>query len=329
MHRADQLIWIAWQEHRRSRELAAALGASLFTILRGGKYLTRITILSLRTVALLLRLRPGRVIVQNPSMVLASIVCFLKPLFHFKVIVDRHSNFKFETSTSKDLKYRVFHYLSRYTVRRADLTIVTNSYLKRLVQMWDGRGFVLQDKIPGLYRSRPGLRRLSGEQNIVCICSFSGDEPIDEILQAAGRLDGSLAIYMTGNSREYLRRSQQQLPPNVVFTGFLPESDFISLVVSADAVMALTTKEHILLCGAYEALAAGKPLILSNTSALREYFGDGPVYTENKAAGIAEAIQSVIENRAAIAANISDLRKELFAAWTLKFDDILALIRNL
>jgi len=329
MHTPKEMLWITWENHRRSNELSKALGVQLFTLLYRGSYLEKVLFLSLKTAALLLRLRPRRVIAQNPSMVLSALLCFLKPFFGYKVIVDRHSNFKFETQDSPKLKYRVFHYLSRYTVRKADLTIVTNEFLKGIVQKWGGRGFVLQDKLPELPYGEAKPSQLIGRHNITYICSFSDDEPVDEVLEAARSLDKSIVMHVTGNPREYLSRVKDGIPENVVFTGFLPERDYQSLLGASDAIVALTRDEHLLLCGAYEAISLGKPLILSDTNCLRGYFTGGPLFTTNKSLDIAKALRHVVEEKVGIAGRIRLLRGRLMGRWGLSFTELAALVRGL
>ncbi|MDP2896298.1 MAG: glycosyltransferase family 4 protein [bacterium] len=326
MYPPKEMIWITWENHRRTKELSNALGAPLFTLLYDGSYVAKVLVVSLKTVAVLLHIRPRRVIAQNPSMVLSALLCFLKPFLGYKVIVDRHSNFKFETQDSPKLRYRVFHYLSRYTVRKADLTIVTNEFLKGIVQKWGGRGFVLQDRLPELPFRQSKPPRLAGRHNITYICSFSDDEPVDEVLDAARSLDKSIVMHVTGNPRDYLSRVKDGVPENVVFTGFLPERDYQSLLGASDAIIALTRDEHLLLCGAYEAVSLGKPLILSDTGCVREYFRDGPIYTRNNGEDLAQAIRSAIGNRRALLLKSQQLRKRLQVEWTSRFRDLTAVL---
>ena len=63
------------------------------------------------------------------------------------------------------------------------------------------------------------------------------------------------------------------------------------------AMMDLTTLEDCLLCGAYEAVAAAKPLVISNTRALADYFGATVVLTENAPEPIAASIQRAYAQR--------------------------------
>ena len=68
------------------------------------------------------------------------------------------------------------------------------------------------------------------------------------------------------------------------------------MIYSVDAVMALTTAEHCMLCGCYEAVSAEKPLITSNTKVLVEYFKNA-IFVDNSPEQIATAIKEAIDNK--------------------------------
>ncbi|MBI5116964.1 glycosyltransferase [Candidatus Poribacteria bacterium] len=268
--------------------------------------------------------RPRTVIVQNPSIVLTTLACLLKSLIGFNLMVDRHSNFKLETMGSPLLKYKIFHVLSKYTVRKANLTIVTNEFLKELVETWGGRALVLPDKLPSL--SLAERVDLPGKSNIAFVCSYSDDEPLDAVIESARLIDPEVVIHVTGDHRKLNGTIVSEAPPNVVFTGFLNEGAYQSLLYSCDAVMVLTTEENLLTCGAYEAVSLGKPMILSNTKNLREYFYRGAIFTENNAAGIAQAVRASIFHSNALRSDVMALAAELRNSWQVDFDSLRALI---
>jgi glycosyltransferase involved in cell wall biosynthesis len=318
------IIWITWETQRRTEELAAALNTPLFKYLSNQTYLIRVLILSLKTSLKLTIARPKTVIVQNPSIVLASVACIMQTLLRYALVVDRHSNFKFETLDMKSLKYKIFHILSRFTVQRADLTIVTNEFLKEIVESWGGHGFVLPDKLPSLTQAEK--IKLSGSRNIVFVCSYGEDEPLEEVIGAARSIDPSVVIHVTGDSRKLKRSVIDGAPPNIVFTGFLEEKTYQSYLCSCDFVMVLTTDDNLLACGAYEAVSLGKPLILSNKKTLREYFHKGGVYTDNEQSDIARAIQEAFGRRDVLEEEVNDLAAELRESWQLQFDQLKSLL---
>jgi len=203
----------------------------------------------------------------------------------------------------------MYKILTLFCLRHANLTIVTNEALKNMIDGLGGRGFVLQDSIPQPLAGRTVLR---GPLNIVFVCTYSADEPVTEVLEAARLVGRDATVYVTGKRR---KKSPARVPYNVVLTDYLAEQDYWSLLNSCDAVMVLTTREHTLLCGAYEAIALSKPLILSDTKALRAYFSKGVVYTDNNRHGLVEAIRRAGRERENLAKDIAELSQELETAW--------------
>ena len=305
-------VWISWERHRRSRELARELSVPLFEVVSGGGPHLRSLSCSLRTVGLLLRLRPSLLFVQNPSVQLAALASFLKPLFGYTLVVDRHSNFDFA-----DTDRGLFNLLSNYTIRKADLTIVTNEAVQGLVETKGGRAFILQDILPRL--EPDGVERPEGETRVVYICSFSSDEPVEEVVEAARLLDDTVRVYVSGRIAKTFLSRARSAPPRLAFTGFLPEHEYLALLGSADVVVALTKREHTLLCGAYESVSLRKPLVLSNHAALRNYFTKGVVLTDNTPSAIAAAIRTAVGDRSRLSAQMDELALELQADWASRF----------
>lgn len=311
-------IWITWERQRRSIEMAKRLGCELRLFESPSPYLLRAIQLGFRTLMTLAR-RPRVVFVQNPSIVLAAIVVFMRPLFRYLVVVDRHSNFKLHTAHSKHPQWLLFHALSRYTVRGADLTIVTNERLAGLVQRWGGRAFILPDPLPDLPHA---IRRELAEQTVVCVSSFGSDEPIAEVLAAAAEVGGSVRIVITGNPAHLPESLRRSAPENVRFSGFLAEPDFQQLLASCDAIMALTTQPHTLLCAAYEAVALCQPLILSDQEELVAYFTRGCVPTQNDGASIARAVAVALARKDALIEESRLLKAELERSWSKQFAEL-------
>lgn len=315
-------VWITWEHHRRSNELAKAFDAELVTIEYKQSSIWRYPLSILKTISTIATKRPDTLFAQNPSLILAALTTALKPIFRYKLIIDRHSNFRFLTMDSKLLKWRFFHFLSKYTVKNADITIVTVDSLKKLVNEWGGCGVVLQDKIPHITTEKGNNKKLDGNFNIVCVSTFVADEPIFEIVKAARAIDNNIHIYMTGKYQNFpqIEELQKIKPANVTFTGFISEHDYVQLLNSADGIMVLTILDELLTCGAYEAVALKKPMILSNTEALSSYFFKGAVYANPDSKSIADAITKLKDNHESYIKDVFDLHIELDKNWIKTFD---------
>lgn len=322
-----EAIWITWEDHRRSRVLAAALGCAYRPLLRRAAYGPRVAVLGWRTLRLLLRRRPRLLFVQNPSLALTTLACLLRPLLGYVLVVDRHSNFTLRTLTPPPPVRWAFDSLSRFTNRHADLTIVTNETLRKLATDWRGRGFVLQDKLPEMDLAEPVS--LPGRRNFVFVCTYSSDEPVREVVEAARRLPADHVVHVTGDTARADPALLRGAPDNVVFTGFLPETEYQSLLAASDGVLALTTQPLTLLCCAYEAVSLRRPLILSHHEDLLAYFRLGAVPTDNSAESLAAAMREAAERHEELAAEAAELAVELPRDWDARFAELLAEIDRL
>jgi len=210
--------------------------------------------------------------------------------------------------------------MSNYTLRRADLTIVTNEAVAAVVESKGGRALVLQDVLPTLQPAASSLPEIRARvARVVYICSFLSDEPVEEMLAAAARLGEQFPVYVTGRVTKQFQDLARSAPPNVIFTGFIPEEDYLSLLGAADVVVVLTKRENTLLCGAYEGVSLRKPLVLSNQAVLRDYFTKGVVLTENTPDSIEAAIRRAVRERERLAGELSEFVPELRADWSSRF----------
>jgi glycosyltransferase involved in cell wall biosynthesis len=303
-------LTLSWSEHRRTTGLCNALNLELIvhsTRVRGA---LRYMILSVRTTVLLLRRRPAILLVQNPSLVLSALAVVLRPLLGYRLIVDAHN----EAVTPFINQQRWVRQLSRWVIRKADLTIVSNRQLAQIVESQSGRPFTLPDPTP--VPPPFAARALPGSFNAVLISTFAPDEPVAEVFAAVRGLD--IELYVTGNQRKLPSALLAAVPPNVHFCGFLPEEEYWSLLQSADAVVDLTLMDNCLVCGAYEALALGKPMLLSNNRATVELFGDSALFTDNTAQDIRRSLERLKIESKGLQSLVVRKRREFSDTWALE-----------
>jgi glycosyltransferase involved in cell wall biosynthesis len=311
-------VWVTWERHRRTAELSRDLGASLFEITSGLPRLGRYAVLLARTTMCVLRSAPDVLIVQCPSIVLGLWAAALKLLFGYTLITDLHN----EAVKPYIVSSRLHKRLLRVVHRAADLSIVTNPNLAPVVEAAGGRTFVLPDKLPDL---RPVSSEAPAARTVVFVCTYSRDEPYREVIEAARALDPSVTVFVTGR---YRGKEPLSVPDNVRLTGFLPEEAYVSLLGSADVIVDLTAIEDCLVCGAYEAVALGRPLVTSDTAALRQYFRRGTVYSRHDEASLAAAITYALTHRERLAAEMRSLKPDLMAEWTEQREALHGLLRR-
>jgi glycosyltransferase involved in cell wall biosynthesis len=301
------VLAVSWFEHRRTRELCAGLNVELALLATTHRGLLRYLLLTGRTLALLARRRPRALLVQSPSLVLSVLAVALRSVLGYRLFVDAHN----ESVVPYKNRQPWIRSLSRWVIRRADLTIVSNRQLADIVRAHGGRAFVLPDRIP----APPPSTGASGGAgfNVVLIATFDDDEPIAAVFAAVQ--GAPLKLFVTGNPRKARMDVASQAPPNVQFTGFLADGDYWALLRAADAIIDLTLKPDCLVCGAYEALALAKPVLLSDNTAGVELFGDGVLFTDNSPADIRRALTHMQAERAALCVAAEHKRDELIERW--------------
>jgi len=316
------VIWITWEQHRRTTVLADHFGMKLYTLVHAGSRLMRYTVLSLRTFQVLRRERPKCLVVQNPSIVLAFIAWLLRPLFRYSLVVDAH-NVAIEPYAHAPW---VVRWATQRLLRAADLTIVTNRFLAEKVAAAGGAPEVLPDKLPATPR---GADCPSDAQFLaVLIATYAADEPVAEVINAFRQLPPQWELLVTGNWRKHESKLPKPIPANVGFTGFLEDDSYWGLLQRCDAVIDLSLKDDCLVCGAYESVAVSKPLILSDDRAIRDYFSKGTKYAQPTAAHIAECVREMHATLPQMRQEMGELKDSLGVRWLQHADQLAIALRR-
>jgi glycosyltransferase involved in cell wall biosynthesis len=299
---------LSWSEHRRMQELCAGLGLELVVLQTRRRGALRYLVLSAATIGLLLRRRVKVLLIQNPSLILGVLTALLRRLFGFQLIVDAHN----EAVDPYINRQGWIRWLAYWVIRHSELTIVTNRQLAQIIETEGGRAFVLPDRVPAAppAASAPAL---AGAFNVVLIATYSRDEPIAAVFEAVRGSD--VHLYVTGNPKKLDPLVAARTPPNVHFTGFLEEEAYWALLRAADGIIDLTLMPDCLVCGAYEALAIGKPMLLSGNTASVELFGDAAAFTDNSTADIRRALEALRLRRAELSAAAVVKRGEMAQRW--------------
>jgi glycosyltransferase involved in cell wall biosynthesis len=246
---------------------------------------------------------------------LAVLACFLQRIFRYILIVDAHNGAIVPDVISSDLMSSVYNFVQR----KADITIVTNEYLAGIVRGNNGTPFVLPDRLPDIdCASYEDEQHEKGIFAIVFICSFDVDEPFEEVFAAFLSLAlPETRMYVPGRADKTIIDKYSKFSNNIVFTGFLSDKDYFKLLCEASLVIDLTTRENCIVCGAYEAISAGVPVIVSSTKVMQEYFRGMLAYTNNSSSEISKCINSVYNNYDDYLVNIINLKRQLYLDWNI------------
>jgi glycosyltransferase involved in cell wall biosynthesis len=325
---SEQSLFLVWgppSHGPRSRVLAQKLGIRelhfVSPISQRGAWVAAIKYgaQAIETLRLLRRKRPRIIFVQSPPGIAVMVVGLYAAFSNSRFLVDAHSD-------ALLLPYWTHpRWLYRYLARRAITTIVTNDHFRQMIVDWGGHALVIRD-IPTTF-THTGFYSTSGDFVVTVVNSFAPDEPLDQVLEAADKLDG-VQFYVTGKKSRGNPKLLARAQANVHFTDYLTTEDYYSLLRSSQAVLCLTTRNHTMQRGACEALSLGKPIITSDWAMLRDYFHAGTVHVDNTGQDIRRGVLEMKENYARYAAGIKELQKFQRLEWEEKVTTLVQLVRT-
>jgi len=261
---------------------------------------------AIETYKILAREKADVAFVMTPPLFAGLALVFYSWFRPLQFVVDVH------TAALLMPRWQRLWWLQSFVCRRATTTMVTNDHLAAMVQRSGGHTTIVRD-VPVEYPCSPRYADKSAF-TVAVICSFNYDEPIAEMMRAAAQLP-EVRFLFSGDPKPLDAALRANLPPNVSLTGFLSSADYGSLLVHADAVMSLTTRDHTMLRGAYEAIYSSTPVIVSDWPLLKESFDEGAVHVDNRADGIAAGIRRVQADSAGFRAGAAALRQRKLLRW--------------
>jgi glycosyltransferase involved in cell wall biosynthesis len=318
------IVWAPRHRGTRSAWLARELGIDdirYFAPTRGcglraalSKYPPQLV----ATLKALIRQRPRVLFVQSPPSFAAWTGAFYAAATGAALVVDAHSD-AFERQIWTRPRW-----LTKRVARTAATTIVTNDHWAEVVRSWGGIAMA----VPSLptHLSVGSSPRLGPGFNVAVVNTWAADEPLIEVLAAADRLRQA-TFHVTGRD-DRVAELDVAVPPNVRFTGFLPEDDYHALLAAADAVVCLTTRDHTMQNGASEALSLGTPIVTSDWPILRSYFSRGTVHVDNTAAGIEAGLRRLMECHADYRSGVRELAAERRREWELQRRQLIATVAD-
>jgi len=250
----------------RTRWLPVILRAKLYLLTGAPPYLRQVA----NTVRAILGNKPKLVIAELPQGPLLLLLSILKFIFRFKLVVDVHTAFLVYDDWKGVLLNKPFTPL----LQSADLIIVHNSEIfKLLPKHLTKRAILVYDPPRKLIKSQ------DESDYILLPASWRSDEPLEYILEEFLAANIKTPLVITG---DYRRRGhiyqKYRNVPRIVFTGYLSNEEYLTILSKARAVIVATTREYTLLSAGWEAIYAEKIAIVSETKTLKRLFGDAAIY---------------------------------------------------
>ncbi len=240
----------------------------------------------------MIRCKPEILFIQlppTPVLYLAATYCYFTKC---RLVADCHNAMIY----SKWLKWP----FALSLLRNADAALVHNEDVEQQALRLGLKTITLRDPLPQLEmdnrRKAADIADTGAGDYVMVPWSFSPDEPIEELFQAAESLP-AVKFLMTWFAERLPQEIRDRVPSNLVLTGYLDDGDFNALFSQASAVLVMTTREGTQPSAASEAIVLGVPLIVSDLQTTRRLYEDVPVYIANDAAGISEGVRTALATR--------------------------------
>jgi hypothetical protein len=215
------------------------------------------------TIIKIIRNKPRNIILQTTQGPILFIFSILKKLLKYKLIGDVHSGFIIYLNIKgvalnkpflkflKDLDLIVLH-------NRQILSFLPFNIRKKCIVIYDPL-FNFKEKI-----------NIKKGSNILIFSTImlKPDEPLDVLMLAKNKLN-DVAFICTGkklNSKE------------IISLGYLKYEDYLKVMNSSDAVLAMTTREYTNLSILFEAISLEKCIIASHTKTLKYILQDSALF---------------------------------------------------
>lgn len=271
---------------------------------------------------LISRVRPDVVWYQSPPTFLAHLLGLYRVVtrHRFAIIADCHN-------AALRAPWARIPFTSTL-LNRFDLVLAHNEEVRDVAVLTLGlstRRLVVLETRPAQLADADGAHPpQTGPPLVFVPTSFSADEPVDALLQAAHRLPKARFVLTGRLSKARSAGYVDRAPANVEFTDYIPVDRYNALLRAAHVVVGLTTCQGIQLSAANEAVGAGRPLVLSDTRILRTLFGDAALFAANEPTALASTIGDALCRTAELATKTQALRLQREQRWRRQLDSALA-----
>ncbi len=312
---------VVWARHEaRTEAFAERLEAKLYNIsvLKDKRpYLVpiRYPIQWFQTWHVLFRDKPDLVFVTNSPPIAGLCVMVYKWLTKLPFVLDNHGPSLYNAKWGWTLP------LQRFTSRFADLNTICSHQekFKTLFESWGSKAMLIANPPKQLSAELLQQSAQTTEKHFTYVGTFGSDEPVEIILEAAKQFP-DYTFSILGNTSLANPEWLKDPPANVKFTGYLRKDEYWGQLARARAVIVLTTHDNSLSGAAQDALFINKPIIISDQSALREYFTGGTLFIDHTPESLQTAIETLLADEGRYKQEIRELNERVKTKWAEAFE---------
>jgi glycosyltransferase involved in cell wall biosynthesis len=301
----EKWLFLGWSYSRRSEDIASIMEIDYFYYpLKKEIRILQFPFLFFRTFLYLCIKNPHVIFIQNPPVHALASVYLFSLISGKKYVIDSHI---IPGTTLIEKPYHRFYlFLHKFYSYSAALTFFHSKAIKERLKKWRCNSIVLENPVRSLedktsftVKKRPAVGVVS---------SFQPDEKLDVLLEAEKELP-DISFYIAGDKSKLDKDVLKGVTPNIMFTDYLKGEYYYEFLKAMDVVVVLTDRQESALLGAYEAVAAETPLVLSDTVTMRYYFPYGAVFVENSKNEMKKGIEKALKKKKILEKEIKELKK--------------------
>ncbi|MBA7595628.1 hypothetical protein ES703_02593 [subsurface metagenome] len=299
-------LFLSWSYSRRSEDIAKIGDFDYFYFPLSQKIrLFQFPLLFVKTIFHLFKKRPEVIFIQHPPIHAILPVLLYSMLTGAHYIIDSHITPG--TTLIEKPHHNIYLFLHRFYSYLATVTLFHSKAILERGKKWRCNYMVLENpvRILDIESHFPIQRRPA----IGMVSSLSPDEHIMEVIEVAEDLK-NVVFYITGEKKKIPRKILTSTPENIHFTGYIKGNNYYEFLKAIDLAIVLTDRKESALLGAYEALSAEKPLVLSDTQTMRYYFPRGAIFVRNSKDAIKAGIEIAIREIGRLTKEIQQLKVE-------------------
>lgn len=251
-----------------------------------------------RVKQLVRRLAPDVIRAYNPRQC-GSLAAYAGRALHIPSVLSIHLEYDDQRRYDRRLLLRLLKPLERYALRTIDAAICVTDYLQRYAQKYGAKRCVTIYNKVYTEQFRPPPERPQHEPfTIVSVGRLDRQKYQECLIRAVRHLDARLVLIGQGELEEELRKLTKKLDINqrVTFISSVPNTEIQTYYWQAD-VFALATHYEGFCIPVLEAMAAGLPVVASNTPPIPEILGNAGHIIENTPQAYEAAFRQLIRNR--------------------------------
>ena len=275
-------VFLTWNDSRRSESLSARLVLKRVVYVSHSRGIFRHVVGTIETILFLARHRPTLIWYQFSYVlgITVAVYVHLAGKKRIRVAADLHT--KALRREGPQILRPLILALKRWALASVRCTLVTNSADATYGEARLGiTPVMLPDPLPDPLPNTPPQPGFVAEKrscDVVFICSFAEDEPVDLMLEVCNQLFPRFSIAITGEARRLKAAVRKKLQSVAIVTDFLENSEYWKVLRHARTLVVLSSEPACLPCGAYEAIALGRKPILALGPEVRGFFRDLALY---------------------------------------------------